>query len=148
MLHRLVGGCLACTIAMLALGCGGGGGGPSGVRVTGSVIKDGKGQSGVSVGFTPADPSKGEARGARTDAEGKFQTNVMPGSYTVTLSRMVDKKGNVPADSDDPTQDYTQLEASGALRNAFPPKYAAPTTSPFKVEIPAGGKELEPFDVK
>jgi len=54
----------------------------------------------------------------------------------------------VPAESENPAEDYTQLEASGYLRNALPPKFAAPNTSPFKVEIPAGGKTLEPFDLK
>lgn len=128
------------------LGCGGGG--EEGAKVTGSVTKDGKAQPGASVSFIPADPTKGDSRGAKTNAEGKFEVHLKPGAYTVTLSRLVDKKGNVPPDSEDPAEDFTQLEATGVLRNAFPPKYADPDASPLKIDVPAGGKELPPFEVK
>ena len=127
-------------------GCAGSAG-PEGVSVSGSVVQGGKAQEGVSVNFITADPSKADSRGARTNAEGKFELKVKPGAYTVTMTRLVDKKGNVPAESENPAEDFTQLEASGYLRNAFPPKYAAINTSPYKVEIPSGGKTLEPFDV-
>src|SRR4051795_1353444 len=93
----------------LVTGCGGGT--VKDVKVTGSVVKDGKPIADVNVGFAPADAKKGTAKGGRTNAEGKFEIMMKPGNYTVTLTRMVDKKGNVPAASDDPAQDVTQLEA-------------------------------------
>src|SRR5262245_59113362 len=136
---------LVCAaFVLLASGCG-----PvvKGVKVTGSVTQGGKPQEGVTVGFGPADP-KGEAKAARTDAEGKFVLRMEPGKYTVTLTKFVDKKGNVPKESDNPTEDFTQLEASGYLRQVLPATYTNPGTSPFKVEIPSGGKDLEPFDLK
>jgi hypothetical protein len=145
-IHRLLAAAMLCGAVSL-VGCGGNAG-PDGVKVTGSVTKDGKAQSGVNVGFIAADQTKGESRGVKTNAEGKFELKLRPGSYSVTLTRMVDKKGNVPPDSEDPAEDYTQLEASGLLRNAFPPKLAAPTTTPHKVDIPAEGKDLPPFEVK
>jgi hypothetical protein len=138
---------LGSAVTLFASGCGGGGG-PEGVKVTGSVTKGGKGEEGVNVGFITADPKKGESRGVRTDAQGKFELRVKPGAYTVTLTKLVDKKGNVPKESEVPTEDYTQLEASGYLRHAYPDTYADVARSPYKVEIPEGGKELAPFEVK
>jgi hypothetical protein len=72
---------------------------------------------------------------------------LVPGSYKVSLIKMVDKKGKVPSGSENPTEDYTQLEASGALRHAFPPSYIDPENSGIKAEVPAGGTALQPFVV-
>jgi hypothetical protein len=134
------------TMAMVASGCSDSG--VHGVKVSGSVTKAGKAQDGVNVNFTATNPKEGEPKGTRTDADGKFQLRIKPGTYRVSLTRLVDKKGNVPKESDNPTEDFTQLEASGYLRNVFPPAYADPSSTPLKVEIPPGGKELEPFEVK
>lgn len=144
--HRFVAIVVLCGGVALA-GCGGNAG-PDGVKVTGSVTKDGKGQAGTNVSFIAADQTKGESRGVKTDADGKFELKLRPGAYSVTLTRMVDKKGNVPPESENPAEDYTQLEASGLLKNAFPAKLSSPTTTPFKVDIPAEGKDLPPFEVK
>jgi hypothetical protein len=137
---------LGTASVLVAGGCGGEA--SKGVTVTGSVSKAGKAQDGVSVGFVASDPKQGQSAGARTDADGKFQLQVKPGAYKVTLTRLVDKKGNAPKESDNPAEDFTQLEASGYLRNAFPATYADPNTSPLTVDIPAGGKSLDPFEVK
>jgi hypothetical protein len=136
------------AVVLFASGCGAPPG-PEGVKVTGSVTKGGKGEEGVNVGFITSDLKKGESRGVRTDAQGKFELRIKPGSYTVTLTKLVDKKGNVPKESEVPTEDYTQLEASGYLRHAYSELYADMARSPFKgIEIPEGGKELAPFEVK
>jgi hypothetical protein len=134
------------TLVLFLNGCGGGA--LPGVKVTGSVTKAGKAQDGVAVAFIPTDGNTQSSRGARTDAEGKFELKLMPGNYAVTLVRMVDKKGNAPKESEDPSQDNTQLEASGYLSNAYDVKLSDPASTPIKVEIPAGGKELAPFEVK
>lgn len=139
---------LLAIIAALALAINGCNRGVPGVKVTGSVTKGGKAQDGVAVAFLPTDGSGQSSKGARTDSEGKFELKLLPGNYTVTLVRMVDRKGNAPKESEDPSQDSTQLEASGYLSNAYDAKYSEPSKSPFKVEIPAGGKELAPFEVK
>jgi hypothetical protein len=144
--HRFVAIIILCGASALA-GCGGNAG-PDGVKVTGSVTKDGKAQSGVNLSFIAADQTKGESRGAKTDADGKFELKLRPGAYSVAMTRLVDKKGNVPPESEDPAEDYTQLEASGLLKNTFPAKLSSPTTTPFKVDIPAEGKDLPPFEVK
>src|SRR5437879_12901857 len=105
---------LSGAIGVIAGGCGSGSAGPAGeVKVTGSVTKDGKGLDGVNVGFDAADPK--QAKGTLTDANGKFATTLKPGSYTVILSRMVDRKGNVPpsAPGDAPAlQDKARTAAS------------------------------------
>jgi hypothetical protein len=149
MMHRQVASALVIggILALVTSGCGRGGG-PTGVKVTGSVVMGGKAQGGTRVGFIPLDLQKMESsRGATTNAEGKFELLVEPGEYAVILSRMVDKNGNVPGESDDPTQDFTQLEASGALRQSFPEKYTDPGFTPLKVQIPPGGTDLPPFEV-
>ena len=135
----------AALFAIVLSGCGGND--DEGVKVTGSVVKGSTAEEGVLVNFAPSDPAQGSAKAARTDASGKFEVRVKPGKYVVALTKMVDKKGNIPKESENPAEDLTQLEASGYLRNALPAKYADPTSSPLGVEIPSGGKDLPPFDV-
>ena len=118
------------------------------MKVTGSVTKDGKSQEGVLVGFLTSDTKKGSSNATKTDASGKFQVLLKPGNYSVTISKFVDKSGNVPKDSDDPKMDFTQLEAAGKLRQVMPEPYLNATTSPIKVDIPNEGKDLPPFEVK
>jgi len=133
---------LCCAIAVGTGGCGG----SKEVKVTGSVTRGGKAQDGAKVGFIPTDPKlAANAKGTSTNAEGKFELMVVPGSYTVVLTRYVDRKGNVPKESENPKEDFTQLEASGYLRQVFPSELADPKSSPFGIEIPAGGKDLAPF---
>lgn len=130
---------LCAALGVVAIGCGGG---SDGVKVTGSVTQGGKSQEGVMVGFVFSDPNQG-AKGTRTNAEGTFEIMLKPGSYTVTVAKWVDKRGNVPNE-----EDYTQLEASGSLKQVYLAKYTSHASSPFKVEIPAEGKALGAFEVK
>jgi hypothetical protein len=133
------------AILCAASGCGSGQ--EREAKVTGSVIKDGKGLEGVNVGFDAADPRA--SKGTMTDAEGKFTTTLKPGSYTVLLTRMVDKKGNLPPrvaeDADPALQDISKIQ--GSLHQSLPVKFTNKATSPFKVEVPAKGIDLPPFDV-
>ena len=133
-------------VGLLSLGCGEA---DPGVPVSGTVTMGGQGQGGVRAYFIPSstDASGPKFYGAITDTSGKFQAKVPPGKYSVMLSKKVDKSGNVPSDSEDPELDYTQLEASGMLREAMPQQYTSPTSTPISVEIPPEGKDLEPFEV-
>jgi hypothetical protein len=133
------------VMAPITSGCGGSG--VNEVKVTGSVTQNRKVQQGVNVSFIPAD-SSATSKGIRTDADGKFEVMMSPGKYTVLLSKMVDKKGKVPKDSENAAEDYAQLEAAGELRQVFPAKYTSVASSPLKVDIPAEGKDLPAFDVK
>jgi hypothetical protein len=137
-----------CAVGFVIAGGCGKSGGVLEVKVTGSVTQGTKAQDGVLVNFIPADRKQETSKGSRTDADGKFEVMVQPGKYTVVLTRWVDKKGKVPKDSENPLEDYAQLEASGYLKQVLPAKYGDPASSPFKVDIPAEGKELPAFDVK
>ncbi len=136
-----------CNVIFLILsGCGGSA--DNGVKITGSVTMDGKAQDGVVMGFVPSAPQPGTtSKGATTNAEGKFEVKLPPGKYAVILSKKVDKSGKVPGESENPAEDFTQLDASGMLNQVFPEKYTQPTTTPLNVDIPAEDKELPPFEV-
>ena len=121
--------------------------GPKGVKVTGSVTMNSQPQDGVRVIFVSSD-EKVMPQGAATGADGKFEAKIMPGTYRVTLARYVDKNGKVPGESEDPSQDFTQLLESGLLQQVFPPKYTSPDATPISAEIPPEGKDLEPFVVE
>ena len=144
----LLRGFVVISVAMIAT-CGCGGARESEAKVTGSVTMGGAPQDGARLGFfplsnnTPPPPAKG----AVTNPDGRFEILLPPGKYKVTLSRMVDRTGKVPGESEDPSQDYAQLEASGMLSQKFPPAYIDTASTPISVEIPPEGKDLEPFAV-
>jgi hypothetical protein len=147
MTRRRLLGVLLITIALAGSGCGEGG--PKGAKVTGSVTMGGAPQGGARLGFIPVSSLEPGAAstGAVTGEDGKFEVLLLPGKYKVTLSRMVDKGGKVPGDSEDPSQDFAQLEAAGMLRQTFPQEYTSPESTPVSVDIPPEGKALEPIVV-
>src|SRR5687768_7568693 len=102
----------ALTLALFVSGCGGGADG--GATVTGSVMKGGAGMPDVLVIFGPT--GDGIPKGARTEANGTFSLTLLPGKYTVLLSKKVNQQGNVPG----PEEDADELEASGLLRESLP----------------------------
>lgn len=126
-------------------GCGGAEA-DSGVSVTGSVTKAGAGQAGVTVGFVTQSTQKDgpSSRSALTDANGKFEAKLYPGSYKVILSKKVDSAGNPPAAD----ADIGQLEADGQLKESMPPQYTDPLGTPLSAEVPEKGGELAPFVVE
>jgi hypothetical protein len=136
---------LCVATCFLAAGCGGGQK-VEGVKVTGSVTQGGGGQAGVLVGFIllnqPA--GGGNSRGAATDAQGNFEAVLLPGKYSVTLSKMVDTNGNPPP----PDADVGQMIEDGQLREAMPPQYTDPASTPLSAEVPPEGKQLEPFVIQ
>jgi len=136
------------VIGLISSGCGGDKG-PKGVKVTGSVTKDGKALEGTRVSFIPVEGKENaSSRGTITNTDGKFEIKLEPGKYAVVLSRMADKSGKVPGESDDPAQDYTQLEGSGQLRQTMPEKYTDHKQTPLSIEVPPGGKDLPAFEVR
>lgn len=144
-----------CLMTVLAISCvffavsGCGSSDDRGAKVSGSVKIGGQSQEGARVVFVPVGNSSGsQPGGAATKADGSFETHLKPGKYKVVVSRMVDKTGNVPGDSDDPTMDYTQLLESGFLRETIPPKYVSVDSTPLLADIPPEGKTLEPFSIE
>jgi hypothetical protein len=138
---------LGAALAVVAGGCGSGE--PEGVKVTGSVMKGGQPLDNAVVSFISTLPLKDATptRSASTNAEGKFEAKVLPGNYSVVLSKMVDQSGKVPGASDDPNLDYGQLQAEGKLQQVVPQQYTEPAATPLKVDIPEEGKDLEPFEI-
>ena len=131
-------------VGLATSGCGPSG--PHEAKVTGSVTMGGKAEESVRVNFIHSG-NKDASKGAVTKADGKFEVELQPGKYAVTLSKMVDKTGKVPGESEDPTKDYTQLEASGLLRQAIPRKYVDPSSTPLSAEITEEEQDMPPFDV-
>ena len=132
----------ACIFVALLLSAGCGGAAEEGEPVKGSVTKGGAGVESVLVVFTPE--LAGVAKGARSDASGKFELKLPPGKYKVLLSKKVDAQGKLPG----PDQDRSDLEAAGALTETIPEPYSSPVASPLSAEIPDGGAELAPFAIE
>jgi hypothetical protein len=140
---RLASVCTCCFVLCLLTGCGGPEADP-GVTVTGSVSQGGAGQAGVTVGFITKNQGKGGmSKAALTDASGKFEVKLLPGSYAVTLSKKVDASGNVPP----PDADVTMMEVDGQLTETLP-QYASPDSTPLSADVPAAGGELQPFVIE
>ena len=137
---------LSCAVGLMTGGCSETV--DEGARVTGSVTMAGQAQEGVRVSFIAPSGDTGNSRGTATDAAGKFEILLAPGQYKVLLSKMVDRTGKVPGDSEDPEQDFAQLEASGMLRQVMPPAYLDPARTPLSVTVSREGQDLPPFDVK
>jgi hypothetical protein len=86
------------------------------------------------------------------DAEGKFRIkqesrgkqNWKPGKYKVRISKIVDRKGNLP---DDPAQLEAAADAGVKTKNVVPARYSG-DDSPLDVEIKAGENNLPPFELK
>jgi hypothetical protein len=131
--------------ALLACGCSG-----AGWKVTGSVTRDGQPLSGAQVVFLRVGERFATGERVITGSDGNFELKARPGGkealppgqYNVLITRLVDKKGNVPKE-----EDYGQLEAAGRLKNELPEKYGDKDFPQFTVEIKAGDNNLPPFDV-
>jgi hypothetical protein len=130
---------LSVAFGVLTSGCGGG---DAGVKVSGSVTMKSGSPASVVASFIPSD-SKLPIQSAFTDAGGRFETNLLPGKYSVVLSKKVDSSGNVPG----PDVDVGQLP-EGALSEAIPTQYTDRASTPLSAEIPAGGADLPPFVVE
>lgn len=131
------------VLGCLGNGCGSGTLEDPGVEVTGTLTKGGVGQEGVTVGFV-ASNNKGISKAALTDSTGKFTAKLIPGRYAVILSKKVDASGNLPP----PDADVGQLEADGQLREAMPPQYTDPDSTPLGAEVPEKGGELPPLVIE
>jgi len=137
---------VASAFSLATCGCG-----PSdrSVKVTGSVTMGSQPQDGTRISFIPTGTKDDvPPQGAAAGPDGKFEAKLIPGKYKVILSRLVDKSGKVPGESEDPSQDFTQLRESGLLSEVIPQKYTSPDATPLAVDIPAEGKDLEPFVVE
>jgi hypothetical protein len=133
---------LAAVASVLALlGCGGDG--LRRVPVRGTVTAKGAPVGNATLLFLPAEGTKGEGGIGTTDRDGHFtligsrrgDAGVVPGKYTVRVSRFVDRDGSVlPVDAKQ--ADYPHAVES------VPAPYSAPN-SPLEVTVPDEGGTVD-----
>jgi hypothetical protein len=150
-------------LPLLALVTGCGGDGLGTVPVTGTVTLDGQPVEGATVTFTPASETAGTDRSAvgLTDASGKYSLNAtgggegaVPGTYSVTITKVEGHEAEAPAASQEEAMKKMQEQAaqggSAALmpkptvmKHLLPEKYSAPGTSGFKAEVKSGSNVFD-----
>ncbi len=130
---RACGVWVAAAAVLMACGCGGGSG-PKGVPVNGTVSLNGKPLPEGEVLFEPAD-GKGAPEQALVK-EGKFSGSVTPGAKKVRITSW--REGKRPADA--------AMGGGAMLEQYLPKKYNTETTLTATVE--AGGGQLPAFDLK
>jgi len=137
-------------------GCGDGG--PSLVKVTGTITVNGKPFPGALVEFMPATSNAVSTLGTDTTGpEGNYmvrsasgRTGLAPGKYTVKVSKApttVAPTGeeDAPNPKNDPGQQLAESTAAGPRKKASDPLQSA--TGSFPAEVSAGNNVLD-FDVK
>ncbi len=150
-------GCLIASSLLVVSGCSDGSSPPPNlpdtVKVTGTVTLDGKLLEGAVVRFAPISDRGFHGAAGVVDASGKYELvtdigngksrpGVIPGDYTVYVTRMVKPDGSlVPANSKEPPM------MSGA-RDMIPLKYATGKVKLQYTVMPGGGSFDIPLDSK
>jgi len=142
---------LLALLVVLSTGCG-----PKGpptfdvAPVKGTVTMQGQPLADADVTFyfdgTPPQGYIGST--AKTDSAGKYEliTNAQkgapPGSYKVTVSRFVDKSGNVPKNDPEAGSDVEQMLQSGVLTQSVPPTFSDREQTQKTAEVVAGKENV------
>jgi len=138
----------AVALLLTASGCGGSNRGPT-LKVTpvkGKVTlgTDPLGEAQVTFTFQGQAPKDYLGSGAKTDSQGNFeimtgaQKGVPAGTYTVTVSKLVDKNGKPFVNDPASGMDQAMMEASGNLVQLVPPTFNDPEQSQTKVTVADG----------
>jgi hypothetical protein len=116
---------------------------PDPVPVKGNVTCDGKPLNGVVVTFWPEDKGRRSAS-AICDSTGKFSLHCVSGWYKVTVSPNLQGGGEPTVGSGTPGA------AGGPPKQALvvPAHYAATSSTPLRIEVPAGGSDNLPVALK
>jgi hypothetical protein len=135
-------------------GCGSGVAGPKTVRVSGSVILDGKPLENVEVHFI----SDKHAGFGKTDAEGNFKliTGAVVGENKVYFSKL--KEGSFGTGDAESGMDAGQADAAAAAvagpgatavpkGQMIPAEYASPQATKLTFMVPEGGTDSATFDL-
>jgi hypothetical protein len=123
--------------------------------IKGTVTLDGSPLVGADVQFVKDGSGNQETASCTTGPDGSFEVRprsrggmtLTPGKYIVLITKLVDKKGNVPP-PDDPSRDPGQMAAAGQLHNALPSRYSDPAFPQLHAEIKPGSNVLPPFELK
>ncbi|WP_339733864.1 carboxypeptidase-like regulatory domain-containing protein [uncultured Gimesia sp.] len=139
-----VSGCLSIVLIASLLGCGGAEDTrPVRNSVFGTVTYQGTPVEGAVITFRPAGP-EGQTANGRTDETGTFQMGtfegsdgVVPGEYTVMITKLEAASSSQALPEDDPNYDPNP-KAEAPPKNLLPKKYANADTSELTVSVPAG----------
>ncbi len=138
---------LIAVVSVLGLGCGK----PSMTTLTGQVRFNGKPVAKCKIALFPDvaefDPTRHGYGLGVTDENGNYEVQhpqgekgIFPGTYKVTFTLWVDKKGKVLP------YDTKPSEVEGGVKNMFPEQYENLTTTPERVTVPSGGTTKD-FDI-
>ena len=140
----------------LAIGCGKGKKTPALdlVPVSGTVTLDGKPLADAVVGFAYQGilPQGFYGSGGHTDSQGRYevqtgdQKGTVPGTYKVTVSRIVTANGVTPNPKEG--MDLEQLKMNGQASETVPPKYTDPNTTELTATVEKGKADGYNFDLK
>ena len=116
------------------------------VPVTGSVTVKGEPAEGAIVLFYPENDPGGITSSGAAGKDGRFQVmsavsqGIAPGRYQVTVTW--------PDPAVQPTPQQMMMGTAEDGPDLFKGRYASRQSSPLKVEITAGQKELAPFELE
>lgn len=145
---RRITGTLIATALFIA-GCGGASDAPQTVAVSGTVKLDDAPLEGAIVTFVDPAGKNSSATGA-TDASGNYSLSTganagaIPGSYNVSISRLVGPDGSPVAVEEG--MDAEQLQAQGLAKQSLPSKYVDGTE--LKAEVKSGTSNTHNFTLK
>jgi hypothetical protein len=124
------------------------------VKVQGNVTLDGKPLAGATITFLPLDEKEGRAAGGRSEPEGSFRLEVMPGQYRVTVVMPDDDPANVtggnPMEMDEKTKRayFSKASPQGRALSAkqktkkvspIPALYGDALKTPLRETVPPNG---------
>jgi hypothetical protein len=141
-------GSWVCLFAgVLAVGCGGSGGGEATVPVVGNIKVDGEPAPNAVIRLIPQGTTGGQGGGGATDSTGRYEVStpqgkkgLPPGQYKVTVSRRLNPDGSPP----DPNTPPIESKAIETL----PAKYSDLTKTELSLNISPDDKRSFDFDLK
>lgn len=144
------------TVSVALMGCGPAG--PDYVPVKGVVTIDGKPLALKTVFFAPEPGTPGMGAGASTDENGAFELlavaagstkdiyGALPGAYVVTVNEPMFPLGEemaVQGLSDDPEAALGIPAPVNTGKQAIPPVYTSPESTPLKIQILEDGGDVK-----
>jgi len=154
-MFRLVLSLVVCVATVgLITGCGSDDGRPATVAATATVTYNGTAVEGAHVTLSPAE-GKGDAAFGDTDAQGaaalrtSFGDGVVPGSYKVTVTKMVAEAAPGATENVDDEVDEEEGEEGGNVthKSVLPEKYGKADESGFTATVTEDGENAFTFDL-
>lgn len=125
---------------LVAVGCS-----PQGSNVSGTVTFEGKPLPDAKITFYAEGVEPQTSYAAKSDEQGNYELLLpegaegpKPGSYAVTVIKVVPKKGAKITED----QDLDQLEAAGLVTNSLPRQFGRIESTPLKVTVESGTNDI------